>query len=215
MPLGPEPNDRPNTGGGTDDEFMDVLRSCVTALDDSTLPYAVIGGVASAAYGRPRWTKDIDVMCQPADADAVLDVLADAGFDVERTNPAWIFKAFRQDVLVDVIFKAKADLYFDDDMQARVRTLSFQGIAMPVAAPEDMIVMKAVASDESSPWHWFDAIGILAVNDLDWDYLLERGRKSPNRLSALLHFAISLDVPAPTKFVRQLDESIAEGWSAS
>jgi predicted nucleotidyltransferase len=203
---------RSPTGGSDDDAFREVLTDVVEALDDAALSYGVLGGVASAAYGRPRWTKDIDVFCRPEDAERVLDALAGRGFDVEQTNPAWIYKGFRDDVLVDVIFKAKADVYFDDEMSARVRRVNFLGVDVPVIAPEDVVVTKAITSDEATPWHWYDAVGVLAINDLDWDYVVDRARKGPNRVLSLLHFALSIDVPVPTKVVRQLHEMIAATW---
>src|SRR5690349_10267399 len=95
-------------------EFVDVLADATSALQHAGIPVAIIGGIASAAYGRPRCTGDIDLFCLPDDAESVLDVLDDHDFEVERTNPGWIYKAFRADVVVDVIFKAKAEVYFDD-----------------------------------------------------------------------------------------------------
>ena len=79
------------------------------------LSFGLIGGVASAAYGRPRWTKDIDVFCRADDAETVLELLAARSFEVERTNPMWIYKAFRDDVQIDVIFKVRWEVYFDQD----------------------------------------------------------------------------------------------------
>ena len=193
-------------------EFVKVLEDAVGALDLAGIPFGVIGGVASAAYGRPRCTKDIDVFCRLEDASPILDTLEPRGFKVERTNPSWIYKAFRDDVVVDVIFKAKADVYFDDEMQRRVTTRSVFGVDTPLVPAEDVVVTKAIAMDESSPTHWWDALCIIATNEIDWDYLLVRARKGPNRLSALLHFAISSDIAVPTRIVRQLDELIASTW---
>ena len=38
----------------------------------------------------------------PEGASIALDALAEAGFRTERTNPAWLFKAFRDDVVAGV-----------------------------------------------------------------------------------------------------------------
>jgi predicted nucleotidyltransferase len=200
------------TGAGSDAEvFTRVLGDVVRALGD--VPFGVIGGVASAAHGRPRWTKDIDVFVRGDDADRALERLERLGFETERTNPAWIFKGFRDGVLVDVIFKIKSDVYFDDEMAARVRTTEFSGVEIPVVAPEDVVVAKAIAGSEEAPWHWYDALGIIADNELDWEYLLERARKSPNRVLSLMHFALSIDLPVPTKAILELHDTIASRWS--
>jgi hypothetical protein len=192
--------------GSDDDAFPGVLADVVEALD--ALPFGVIGGVASAAFGRPRWTKDIDVFCRAEDAELALDLLAARSFRVERTNPMWIYKAFRDDIQIDVIFKARSEVYFDEAMLERVRRVEVDGVTVPVLAAEDIVVMKAMAVDEESPWHWYDALGILAAVDLDWDYLLQRARKSPNRVLSLLHYAISIDIPVSRRALRRLHESV-------
>ena len=124
----------------------------------------------------------------------------------------WIYKAFRDDVQIDVIFKVRREVYFDQEMAERVRQMDVDGVAIPVLAPEDIVVMKAMAVDEESPWHWYDALGILAAVDLDWDYLLARARKSPNRVLSLLHYATSNDVPVSQTALRRLHEAVAASW---
>jgi predicted nucleotidyltransferase len=199
---------------GSDEEvFPDVLGEVVADLAD--VRFGLIGGVASAAYGRPRWTKDIDVFCRAEDAEGVLERLAARGFDVERTNPMWIYKAFRDEVQIDVIFKVRSEVYFDDEMADRIRRVELDGVELPVLAPEDIVVMKAMAVDEESPWHWYDALGILAAVDLDWDYLVMRARKSPNRVLSLLHYAMSIDVPVSLVAVRRLHEVVATAWDSA
>ena len=107
----------------------------MAVLGEADLPYAIVGGVASAGYGRARWTKDIDVFCRPEDADGALDALAADGFDVERTNPAWIYKAFRDGVQIDVIFKGKGGIFFDERMAERVQTVTLVGVDLPAISP--------------------------------------------------------------------------------
>jgi predicted nucleotidyltransferase len=198
--------------GSADEAFAGVLADVVDALAE--VSFGVIGGVASAAYGRPRWTKDIDVFCRAEDADRVLELLAGRSFDVERTNPMWIYKAFRDDVQIDVIFKVRSEVYFDQPMAERVRPMEVDGVVVPVLAPEDIVVMKAMAVDEESPWHWYDALGILAAVDLDWEYLLVRARKSPNRVLSLLHYATSSDIPVSQAALRRLHETVAASWES-
>ncbi len=42
--------------------FEELLRHLVVALEDLDIPYALVGSVASMAYGEPRTTRDIDVV---------------------------------------------------------------------------------------------------------------------------------------------------------
>ena len=194
--------------------FVSVLARVVSALRTAEVPYGILGGVAATSYGRPRCTKDIDVFCRPEDAHRILDVLEGEGFSVERTNPTWIFKAWIDEVVVDVSFKTKGEVYFDEEMRSRVRTREICGVEVPLIAPEDVVVTKVLATDETAPGHWWDALCIIASNELDWSYLLERARKGPNRVASVLHFALSADLIVPTAVVRALDEQIASSWVA-
>src|SRR5688572_23532695 len=112
--------DRPelieNLRGADDEAFGDVLRKTVDALDASDVPYALIGGIASSGFGRPRWTHDIDVFVRPEDAGRALDALGEAGFRTERTDSRWIFKAFLREVMVDIIFRSTGGFHFDREM---------------------------------------------------------------------------------------------------
>jgi predicted nucleotidyltransferase len=198
--------------GSESQGFSCVLASSMDALAEARGRFCVIGGLASAVYGRPRWTKDIDLYCRCGDAFVVLELLARAGFVTEETNPYWIFKAFRDGVQIDVIFKTKGDLLFDDATAERIREVTFEGVSVPVIAPEDLVVMKAVADDEASNRHWHDALGLLRAQELDWDYLLLRARCSPHRVLSLLHYALSVDVPVPVRAVRALHDAVDAMW---
>src|SRR3954464_6516569 len=65
--------------------FLGVLKEVVTALGSDDVPFLVIGGVASAVWGRPRWTQDIDVLVRTHDAKRALEALEHHGFATEET----------------------------------------------------------------------------------------------------------------------------------
>lgn len=188
--------------------FLDVLKRCVEALVDQSVPYAAMGGVASAVLGRDRWTHDIDVFVAPGDVSRALHALAGAGFRTQRTNPNWLCKGIRDGVLVDVLFKTKGGLTFDTQMQARSTTRQFQGQPLSVLAPEDLIVIKALVHDEDTPRHWHDALGVIAAAELDWDYLLRRAAHGPRRVLSLLLYAESVDLLVPQEVMRTLFDRI-------
>jgi len=175
------------------------------ALEGEEIPYVVIGGIASALYGRPRSSDDLDILVAKPDAERTLEALAAAGFDTERTNDQWIYKAFRDGVQVDVIFWLKGDLYLDEEMLARANRIDVGGRPVPVIPPEDLIVVKVIVHDEQTPRHWGDALGLVAnCDDLDWDYLIRRGRKGARRLLALLVYAQSNDLLVSDDVVRKV-----------
>src|SRR5439155_3851631 len=124
-------------------------------------------------------TIDVDVMVRPEDARRVLARLARSGFETQETFPDWLFKAARRGVVTDVIFCSRGGVYLDEEMRARRRRLEFMGRVMPVVAPEDLSVMKALAHSEETPRYWYDGLSVLARNEMDWDYLLRRARHGP------------------------------------
>lgn len=190
--------------------FARALGEVVAALEQAGVEYALMGGIASTELGRPRWTHDIDVFVRPIGAEPALDALAQAGFDIERTDPTWLFKAFKHGVLVDVIFRSTGGFYLDDEMIARSIEREYMEHRVRLLAPEDLLVIKAAVHDEEGPRHWHDALGVIGVNGLDWDYLLRRARQAPRRVLSLLVYAHSLDKSVPNHVVRELFKEIYE-----
>jgi hypothetical protein len=150
---------------------------------------------------------------RPEDAPRALDEAARSGFEVNPINPHWLFKAFKHGVQVDLIFKLRGDIYLDDEMVRRSRRLGYKECAVRVVPPEDLLVIKALAHDEETTRHWWDALSILPRSELEWDYVIRRAMKSPHRVLALLHYAVSLGLLVPPAVLRRLAERIraAEG----
>src|SRR6266852_4771176 len=199
-----------------DQAFTNVLRQAVEAVSQAGFPFLVLGGLASALVGRPRWTHDIDLLVRPDDARDILEVFARAGFTTEETDPVWIYKAFKDDVMVDVIFMVMGGIYLDDEMRAHSIERDYtipspsgggQGgavLRLRIPSPEDQIVIKAIVHREETSRHWFDSLAILGRAELDWNYLLRRGRVGAHRLLALLIYAQSADILVPSWVIRRL-----------
>jgi predicted nucleotidyltransferase len=188
--------------------FLRVLDDATDTLEEQGIPYALLGGVASTALGRRRWTHDIDIFVSPEDADRSLQALEAAGFLIQRKNPHWLYKAMKEDVLVDVIFRARGDITLDDAMLERAHDQEFRGQQVRVLAPEDLIVIKVASNDVENPRHWYDALGMLRACDIDWEYLVERARVSPRRVLSLLLYAQSEDYLVPGWVVRSLFDTV-------
>jgi predicted nucleotidyltransferase len=187
-----------------------VAGEAIDAVERSGVPYAFIGGIASALHGRPRWTHDVDLFVRPQDADEAVDALAAAGFATQRTDPFWLFKGIKEGVLVDVIFRSTGDIYLDEEMLSRSRVEEFKGLRLRAVAPEDLVVIKAVVHDEKTPRHWFDALGIIARTELDWEYLVRRARRASRRVASLLLYAQSNDLFVPPAALRSILEMVVE-----
>jgi predicted nucleotidyltransferase len=194
------------------DLFLRVLDEALDALGKAGIPFLLIGGVGSAVYGRDQGTRDIDVFVRPETARKVLEVLGARGFDTKEVAERWLSKAIKHGVLVDVIFRSSRDILLGDDMLARARVMPFRGRMVPIAPPEDLIVMKACAMSEDTSRYWYDAVSIIAHTELDWDYLVARAREhGARRLLSLLLFATSLDIVGPSEPIETLHDAIGSG----
>jgi predicted nucleotidyltransferase len=188
--------------------FLRILDESLDAVDRASIPFVFIGSIPSVLLGRPRWSdyaEDIDYFVRKEDARTTLDALADAGFDTQETNPQWLFKGKKDGVVVDVIFRSTGDIYLDDEMLERATEGVFKDRKIRLAPPEDLLVMKAIAHSQDTQTYWYDALGILAKANLDWDYLLERAvQHGARRTLSLLIYAESNDLVVPAGVVRRL-----------
>jgi hypothetical protein len=192
-----------------EERFLRVLGDASAALEADGVDYVLMGGVGSAAVGRPRWTHDIDFFVRPEDAPRVLRVLRDAGFTTEETYADWLFKAFKEEVLVDIIFKSAGGIYLDDEMLDRSSYGDFKGQKVRLIPSEDLLVIKAVVNDEHIPRHWYDALGLISFCPLDWDYLVRRAKQfGARRVLSLLLYAQSNDLVVPAGPIRELFHAI-------
>ena len=190
------------------ERLAETFGDAVAAVERAQLDYVLIGGIASSILGRPRFTYDIDFLVRQPDAQLVLAALGQAGFETEETNPAWIYKAHKREVTVDVIFWLMGDIYLDDEMLRRARRLDFDGTSVNVISPEDLVVIKAIVHDEQSSRHWHDALAILADRELDWQYLALRARHGARRVLSLLIYAQSNDLVVRDDAISSLYEVV-------
>jgi predicted nucleotidyltransferase len=190
------------------DRFNRVLGDTVEAMEESGLRYIFIGGIASGGLGRPRSTHDIDIFVMPEDAELALRALVKKNFQTERTDRSWIYKGFKEGILVDVIFKSKGEIYLDHEMYGRSITAEFHGKRLRLVAPEDLLIIKAVAHSELTPGHWHDATALLSHANLDWPYLIRRARRAPRRVLSLLLYAQSNDIWVPNAAIHELYQGV-------
>jgi predicted nucleotidyltransferase len=193
----------------SDADIRKALEEVIAVLREAGIAFLLIGGMSAATFARPRITDDIDVFVRPDAARRALAVLAAAGFDTKEEDPYWLYKAWKYGVLVDVIFRSTGDLYLDDEMLDRGSEREYLGVTAPLLSPEDLVVIKAVASAEHSPHHWYDALAVIGRTQLDWDYLLSRARLAgPRRVLSLLLYAESTDLAVPAEIIEDLFEVV-------
>jgi hypothetical protein len=125
--------------------FARVLETIATFLHEKGQPYAVIGGVALAAYGLSRTTLDLDLALDAASQDDVVRFLESLGYEtIHRTtgysnhlhpNPLW----------------GRVDFLYVRGETSRAlfegcRTYPGPGgLEVPLPDPEHLAAMKALA----------------------------------------------------------------------
>jgi hypothetical protein len=108
-----------------------------------------------------------------------MDALASAGFRTEAPPEDWLYKGFRNGVLVDLIF-APSGLAVDDAFLDRAEELEVHALRMPVMRAEDVLVAKLLAMRE----HHMEYDRVLEIartvrEQIDWDEVRERTEESP------------------------------------
>src|SRR5437764_4829005 len=118
--------------------FLAAVGDATRALEDAGIAYGLMGALASALFGRPRWTLDIDIFIRPQDVRRSVEALEEAGFESKASQHNWLVKCVRDRVLVDLIFTAKGGIYLDEQMLRRIEAVDYKGVALRVVPPEDL-----------------------------------------------------------------------------
>jgi hypothetical protein len=130
--------------------IAEVFRRITAALDQSGIAYMLTGSFASAHYGVPRSTQDVDLVIEAtlaqlrtfvqslpegeyyADLDAALEAYRrESLFNVIDLTTGW---------KIDLIFRKSRP--FSQEEFGRRRLINLQGIRLFVATAEDVIVAK-------------------------------------------------------------------------
>jgi predicted nucleotidyltransferase len=143
-------------------------------LTQADVPFLLGGGIACWARGGPPTDHDVDFLVRPDDADAGLEALAEAGMETERPPEHWLYKAYDDGVLVDLIFEPSG-LRVDDAMFERAEELEVRAVRMQVASLEDVVTTKLMALSEQD----LDFRPVLEIartlrEQIDWESV--RGR---------------------------------------
>jgi predicted nucleotidyltransferase len=142
------------------EELLEVLKHAAAALREADVRFALGGGLAIWARGGPETEHDIDFFIKPEDAERALEGLESAGFRAEKPPEGWLYKGWRGDAMVDLIF-APIGLSVDDPWLDRAEELDVHAVRMPVMLADDVLVAKLLA---------------LREHEVDYDQVLEIAR---------------------------------------
>ncbi len=159
--------------------LLGSMKRAAAALREAEIDFLLGGGLAIWARGGPPTDHDVDLYLRERDALRALEVLVDAGFREERPPEDWLYKAWDDENLVDLIYRPAGgsieDAHFE---RATLMEVSAQRIL--VASIDDVLVTKLLAMTEQEP----DYRAILEVarslrEQVDWNDVEARTKHSP------------------------------------
>jgi hypothetical protein len=156
-------------------DFLDDLSHALAALQ---VRWYLFGAQAALLYGASRLTADVDVTLHlPAGLDnaTLTNGLNAHRFQVRITDPTFI----AQTRVIPVVHTASglpADLVIagpglEEAFLQRAVSRQIEGVSVPVAAPEDIVVMKILAA---RPKDFEDVVAILSAQGESLDMTLAR-----------------------------------------
>jgi len=167
--------------------LLDALRASSAWLRAAKIRGAVIGGVAASIHGRPRVTRDVDIVALVPD-DRWADFLAKGvkfgirgrrpdALDFARATRVLLLRHEPSGVELDVSLGA---IPFEVEMVGRALIQRIRGVSFRMATAEDIVVMKCLAL---RPRDVADIEGILSARP---DLALNRIRADLQSLSEAL-----------------------------
>lgn len=175
-----------------DDEWR-IYAQGIEAVQRAGVPFAIGGGVAYGVYAnRTRNTKDLDLFLRPADRERAIAAIRDAQFDdyfdQNSYERHWIFRGFRDGLILDLIWQmANRRAEVDDAWVTRGPMLTLHGMQVRVLPAEEMIWGKLYVLQRER-CDWTDIVNIFSGvgASLDWDHLVARVGDDLPLLSSVL-----------------------------
>jgi len=130
--------------------FEATLARLTAIFEQRSIPYALMGGLAVAAWGAPRATEDVDLLAGTGQSDEFDRALRAASFSVEwrrggPDDPIPLLLRLRTPggPEIDVVCATRA---WEREIIGRaVRLRLPQALEIPVVAVEDLIILKLMA----------------------------------------------------------------------
>jgi len=169
-----------------------------TVLDEAAtrkIPFALGGAFAVATYtGCWRNTKDLDLYVLPQHRDRMIQLTNDLRladyYDTKAYDRWWIYRATREDVIVDIIWAMANHRAQIDGLWMSGPEVTLHGRRMKVL-PAEALLWDKLYIMQRDRCDWPDVLNLLyaAGPDVEWDYLLERiGGDTPLLAGALSVF---------------------------
>jgi hypothetical protein len=167
-------------------EPLEVTIKVTTVFENLSIPYLIVGSLASALYGMVRTTQDADIVAEMRSEHLQSFVLAlrdefylDEAMITEAIQRNSSFNIIHLETMfkVDVFVPRQYPFLRSQLARAQRQTFSFETkISAKFASPEDTILAKLEwyrMGDEISERQWRDILGVLKTRagELDLSYL--------------------------------------------
>ena len=183
-------------GASEDSPLIRALRTSALTLEQAGIPFALAGSFAVHARGGPLPTHDVDYFLLSADADRAAAALRAAGLRIEYPPLDWLFKAYYEDCLIDLIHNPISQPV-TREMLDRADRMDVAAVRMPVAAATDLVLCKMLTFSE----HNCDFAAALPMaralrEQVDWPDVLRRTAPSPYA-GAFANLLLNLEIISP------------------
>lgn len=157
--------------------FVDLLAALARAFDAIGAGWYLFGAQAALLYGVARFTADVDVTVhlRGKDPKALVEALSTAGFQMRVVGEDFIERTRVLPALhtatgipVDIVLAGPG---IEELFLERAEAHDLEGVRVPVACAEDILVMKVLAD---RPKDIEDVVAILAAHPNDLDLTLVR-----------------------------------------
>ncbi len=149
--------------------LLEALKAAIDWLEGCGVRGAVVGGIAASIYGRPRATRDVDIVAIAEGMNWAELVRRGSEYDIwPRQADALDFARTTRVILMEhrpttvEIDLSIAGIAFEIEMIESARLMNFAGVSIPVACPDDILIMKCLAL---RPRDIADIEAILAVQE--------------------------------------------------
>ncbi|WP_210651132.1 nucleotidyltransferase family protein [Nocardioides sp. SYSU D00065] len=137
----------PTPAPASRDALREALKRVAVALKQGEVPFALTGGYAVWARGGPESEHDVDFLVAAEDVDKAAECLSAQGIEVVHPPEDWLFKAYTDGAMVDLIHRhsggpATREVVQDADL------LEVLSVEMPVLSATEVVVQKMLALDE-------------------------------------------------------------------
>jgi hypothetical protein len=121
--------------------LREALKRSTSALKADGVPFALAGGYALWVHGAPESAHDVDLVVDEQDVEPAAASLEKAGFTIERPPEDWLFKAYLDGAMVDVLHRLNG-VSVDRAVLDLAERFDVLGLHIPVLPATQVITTK-------------------------------------------------------------------------